>query len=316
MTLICTTWFHLPLLGYSLLLVPRLRLFVLLYLLYIKFFAKAHQSGTLPFRNDAFRTSFIWKIFASYFPLTLYRSAPLSSRRKYIFGYHPHGIALRGAIGSFAADPVGFSSLFPGITNTLLIKDDCFYQPLQREYLLATGASGVSRTSCIKHLTRGGHDERGMGRSIAITVGGSREYNIAQPGTMGVVIKIRKGFVRVAVETGADLVPVVAFGENELFDLIDTKSSSVLGVVARVWELVVGHRVAFSKGRFGVFCPHRRPLNVVVGKPIEVVQQRWEPDEKYIDQLHGEYVKQLKGLWEDWKETFGVERDVTFEIVE
>ncbi|KAL3263816.1 hypothetical protein ABHI18_001359 [Aspergillus niger] len=316
MTLLCTTWFHLPLLGYSLLLVPRLRLVVLLYIIYVKYFSKAHKSGTLPYRNDAFRTSFIWKTFASYFPLTLYRSAPLSPRRKYIFGYHPHGIALRGAMGAFAADGVGFSSLFPGLTNTLLIKDDCFYQPFQREYLLATGASGVSRTSCIKHLTRGGHDERGMGRSIAITVGGSREYNIAKPGTMGIVIKIRKGFVRVAVETGADIVPVIAFGENELFDLIDTKSSSALGLVARVWEFVVGHRVAFSKGRFGLFCPYRKPLNVVVGKPIEVVQQRWDMDEKYVDKLHETYVQELTRLWDDWKETFGVERDVRFEIVE
>lgn len=316
MTLLCTTWFHLPLLGYSLLLIPRLRLVVLLYILYIKYFSMAHKSGTLPYRNDAFRTSFVWKAFASYFPLTLYRSAPLSPRRKYIFGYHPHGVALRGAFGSFAADSVGFSSLFPGLTNTLLVKDGFFYQPFLREYLLATGASGVSRTSCIKHLTRGGHDERGMGRSIAITVGGSREYNIAKPGTMGIVIKIRKGFVRVAVETGADLVPVIAFGENELFDLIDTKSSSALGLVARAWEFAVGHKVAFSKGRFGLFCPHRKPLNVVVGKPIEVVQQRWDMDEKYVDKLHETYVQELTRLWDDWKETFGVERDVKFEIVE
>ncbi|GAB1208144.1 hypothetical protein APSETT445_006885 [Aspergillus pseudonomiae] len=277
---------------------------------------QSHQAGTLPLRNDKFRRSWIWKILISYFPLRLYRSASLSPRRKYIFGYHPHGVAIRGAVGAFAADVAGFSQLFPGITNTLLMKDSVFSQPLLREYLLSAGLSGVSRTSCIRHLTRGGHDGRGMGRAITITVGGSREYNIARPGTMGVVIKIRKGFIRVAVETGADIVPVVAFGENDIFDRVDVESKSVLRFAARLWEWCVGHKVAFSIGRFNIFCPYRKPLNVVVGNPIPVTQQRWDPDEKYINQLHQQYMRELERLWESWKDTFGTDKSVKFELVE
>ncbi|RAH51499.1 Diacylglycerol acyltransferase family [Aspergillus brunneoviolaceus CBS 621.78] len=317
MTILSNSWLFFPVLGYSLLLIPRLRLFALVYILYIKFISKAHKTGTLSLRNDRFRHSSIWKTtYANYFPLTLYRTVPLPPQRRYIFGYHPHGIALRGAIGAFAAEAADFSQLFPGITNTLLMKDSFYTTPLLREYLLSLGTSGVSRSSCIRHLTRGGHDDRGMGRAITITVGGSREYNIAKPGTMGVVVKIRKGFVRVAVQTGADLVPVIAFGENELFDRVDVNSSTALGLVARAWEFAVGHRVAFSTGRFGLFCPHRRPLNVVVGKPIEVKQQRWEPDEAYIDEVHAQYVRELGKLYDDWKETFAPNKDVKFEVVE
>ena len=298
------------------LLVPRLRLVALLYILYIKFVAKAHTTGTLPLRNDAFRTSWIWKMFASYFPLRLYRSSQLSPGKRYVFGYHPHGVAFRGAMGALAADSAGFSQLFPGITNTLLVKDDCFYQPLLREYLLGVGASGVSRSSCIRHLTKNGHDGRGMGSAITITVGGSREYNIAEPGTMGVVVKIRKGFIRVAVSTGAELVPVISFGENELFDRLDVKSSRLLTPLAKLWEWSVGHKVAFSTGRFNILCPHRKPLNVVVGKPIPVQQQRYDPDEKYIEELHFQYRVELEKLWDDWKAVFGVDRSVKFELVD
>ncbi|KAI9932647.1 hypothetical protein MW887_008896 [Aspergillus wentii] len=308
-------WFLLPTIGYSLLLIPRLRYFVLLYILYIKYLASAHKTGTSPLRNDTFRSSWFWKLYASYFPLTLYRSAPLSPKKRYIFGYHPHGIAIRGAVGAFAADGAGFSDLFPGIDNTLLMKDSSFHAPLLREYLLSLGLSGVSRSSCIKNLTRGGHDGRGMGRSITIAVGGSREYAIAQPGKMGVVVKIRKGFVRVAVETGADLVPVLSFGENELFDQVDMNSSSVGGLVARIWETYVGHKVTFALGRFGIFLPYRRPMNVVVGAPIEVKQQRWDPDQKYIDELHERYVEELGKLFGEWKDVFGVDKSVKFEVV-
>ncbi|KAE8154048.1 diacylglycerol acyltransferase-domain-containing protein [Aspergillus avenaceus] len=314
-TAICNAWFLLPLLGYGLLFVPRLRVVAFIYILYIKLIAKAHTTGQLTLRNNNFRNSWIWKTFASYFPLRLYRSAPLPPNRRYIFGYHPHGVAFRGAFGGMATEGAGFSQLFPGITNTLLMKDSAFEQPLLREYLLSSGLSGVSRKSCIRHLTKGGHDDRGMGRAITITLGGSREYSIARPGTMEVVIKIRKGFVRVAVQTGADIVPVVAFGENEIFDQ-SPMTNPVLRLFVRGWEWAVGHKVAVSTGRFNIFCPYRRPLNVVVGKPIAVKQQRWDPDQKYIDEVHERYMVELRKLWDDWKDTFGVDKAIKFEVVE
>lgn len=308
-------WFLLPTLSYGLLLVPRLRVLVLLYIIYIKLRASTHTTGMLSGRSDNFRASWLWKCFASYFPLALYRTTPLSPQKRYVFGYHPHGIALRGAIGALASDAVGFSHLFPGITNTILMKDNAFYTPLLREYLLALGMGGVSRASCINHLIRGGHDGRGMGRAITITVGGSREYAIARPGTMGVVIRIRKGFIRVAVETGADLVPVVAFGENELFSPVDVNSSLLKRLVAKVWEGFVGHPVSFATGQFGMFIPHRHPVRVVVGEPIPVVQQRWDQDEKYIDAVQEQYIAGLRSVYDDWKGVFG-DSSIKFEIIE
>lgn len=314
-SLLCNALFVLPTLAYAALLIPRIRLFTLLYTIYIKFFAKAHTTGTLSLRSDSFRTSWVWELYSSYFPLTLYRTAPLSPQKKYIFGYHPHGVALRGAIGALASDAAGFSYLFPGITNTLLMKDTAFFTPLLREYLLASGLGGVSRGSCVKHLIRGGHDGRGMGRAITITVGGSREYAIAKPDTMGIVIRIRKGFIRVAVETGADLVPVIAFGENELFSPVDVNSSLLKKGIAKIWEGFVGHPVSFSTGRFGMFIPYRKPVRVVVGEAIPVVQQRFEQDEKYVDSLQEKYIDGLRGLYEDWKGVFG-DSAIKFEIVE
>lgn len=314
-SLLCNAWFLFPVIGYGLLLIPRLRVLVLLYIIYIKFRANAHTTGTLSRRNDWLRTSWICNLFVSYFPLALYRTAPLSPQKRYIFGYHPHGIALRGAMGAFAFEAAGFSHLFPGITNTLLMKDQAFRVPLLREYLLAAGLGGVSRGSCINHLIRGGHDGRGMGRAITITVGGSREYAIARPGTMGIVIRIRKGFIRVAVETGADLVPVAAFGENDLFAPVDMNSSLLKRGIAKIWESFVGHPVTFATGRWGMFVPYRHPVRVVVGEPIPVVQQRFEQDEKYIDSLQEKYIEGLRGIYNDWKGVFG-DSSIEFEIIE
>ncbi|KAL4866961.1 hypothetical protein BDV12DRAFT_198689 [Aspergillus spectabilis] len=314
-TFISNTWFLLPIAGYSLLLIPHIRILALIYIIHIKFLSNAHKT-TSRSRSKWFRSSLLWQLHASYFPIKLYRSAPLSPRKKYVFGGHPHGIACHGLVGAFSADATGFEELFPGIKNTMLVKDQMFTTPLLREYLFFRGQSGVSRDSCIQHLTRGGHDLRGMGKAITISVGGSREYRIAKPGTMGIVIKIRKGFIRLAVETSADLVPVLVFGENDLFAPLEIQPWSVKGFIAWAWEKAVGHKVAFSLGRFNIFCPFRRPLHVVVGKPIEVKQQRFDVKEEYVEELQAKYVDELRAIWENWRNTFEEDVSVKFEIVE
>ncbi|KAL4935827.1 hypothetical protein BDV06DRAFT_233922 [Aspergillus oleicola] len=313
-TFISNTWFILPIAGYSLLLIPHIRILALIYILHIKFFSNAHKTTNKG--SKWFRSSSLFKLHASYFPIKLYRSAILSPRKKYVFGGHPHGIAAHGLVSAFSADASGFKELFPGIKNTMLVKDAFFTSPFLREYVLWRGQGGVSKDSCIQHLTRGGYDLRGMGKAITISVGGSREYNIARPGTMGLVVKIRKGFIRVAIETGADLVPVLVFGENDLFAPVSIDKFSLKGLVKWAWEKAVGHKVAFSLGRFSLFCPFRRPLHVVVGRPIEVRQQRFDVQEEYVEELQGRYINELKSIWANWRDTFEESASVKFEIVE
>ena len=61
--------------------------------------------------------------------------------------------------------------------------------------------------------------------------------------------------------------------------------------------------------------PYRRPVNVVVGRPIKVVKQK-EVDEEYMNEVHGLYIKELERIWEEWKDTFAKERKGELEIVE
>lgn len=63
--------------------------------------------------------------------------------------------------------------------------------------------------------------------------------------------------------------------------------------------------------------PYRRPLNVVVGKPVKVVRQSGgKPDESYMDEIHELYVKELERIWEEWKDVFARDRKGELEIVE
>lgn len=301
--------------------VPLFWPLLLPYLVYIFFFSRASTSGTLSGRSDFLRSHRVWSLYASYFPAHLHRSVPLSPTRKYIFGYHPHGIIAHGAFAGFATEALGFSRLFPKITNTLLTLDSNFLIPFYREYILAMGLASVSRESCQNLLTKGGSDGKGMGRAITIVIGGARESLEAQPHSMRLILKQRKGFIKLAINTGADLVPVLAFGENDLYDQVRSDQHPLIHRFQMLVKRTLGFTLPLFHAR-GVFnydvglMPYRRSLNVVVGRPIQVDERaRQKINDGYVNELHARYVDELVRLWEQWKDVFAKDRASEIQII-
>ncbi|EMD90881.1 hypothetical protein COCC4DRAFT_50058 [Bipolaris maydis ATCC 48331] len=299
--------------------IPLLWPILLPYTVYV-LFSDAGTSGELSLRSEWFRRLPVWSLFASYFPARLHRSQELEPTRKYIFGYHPHGIISHGAFAAFATEALGFSQLFPGITNTLLTLDSNFRYPIYREYALRLGMASVSRESCENILSKGGQNGEGMGRAITIVVGGAAESLDARPGEIKLVLRRRKGFVKLAIRTGADLVPVLSFGENDIYDQVDTESHPYIHKFQLLIKKFMGFTVPIFHAR-GVFnydvgmMPYRRPINIVVGRPIRVVQNE-HPNNDYIDQVHQQYVDELMRIWNEHKDTFARNRTGELEIVE
>ncbi|KAF9692412.1 hypothetical protein EKO04_009676 [Ascochyta lentis] len=299
--------------------IPLLWPILLPYTVYV-LFSNAGTSGELSFRSERLRRLKVWSLFASYFPARLHRSQELEPTRKYIFGYHPHGIISHGAFAAFATEALGFSQLFPGITNALLTLDSNFRYPIYREYALRLGMASVSRESCENILSKGGHNGEGMGRAITIVVGGARESLDARPGVIRLVLRRRKGFVKMAIRTGADLVPVLAFGENDIYDQVDSESHPLLHKFQMLVKKVMGFTVPIFHAR-GIFnydvgmMPYRRPINIVVGKPIRVVQDK-HPSPEYMDDVHEQYIDELMRLWHEHKDTFAKQRTGELEIIE
>ncbi|KAK7741954.1 diacylglycerol O-acyltransferase 1 [Diatrype stigma] len=299
---------------------------LLIYLLHL-LTSKAATDGSLSYRWEWFRKNYFWHLFAEYFPAKLHKTCDLPPTRKYIFGYHPHGIISHGAWAAFATDALGFSEKFPGITNSLLTLDSNFRVPIYRDYILSMGVRSVSKESIINILTKGGDNGEGMGRGVTVVVGGARESLEAQPGHLRLILRERKGFIKIAVRTGADLVPVLCFGENELYDQLPPGEHPLVHrlqmFVLKVWKFTL----PFMHGR-GIFnydvglMPYRHPLNIVVGAPIKVEQQPIVAggsgaidQQEYIDRLHGLYVDELVQLWERYKDEFAPERKGNLEFL-
>lgn len=299
--------------------IPLLWPILLPYTIYC-LFSNAGTSGELAFRSDRLRRLPVWSLFASYFPARLHRSQELEPTRKYLFGYHPHGIISHGAFAAFATEALGFSQLFPGITNSLLTLDSNFRYPIYREYALRLGMASVSSESCVNILSKGGQNGEGMGRAITIVVGGAAESLDAHPGKISLVLQKRKGFVKMAIRTGADLVPVLAFGENDIYEQLDTDKHPYVHKLQLLVKKVMGFTVPIFHAR-GIFnydvgmMPYRRPINIVVGRPIRVVQDK-EPDNAHINRVHEKYVTELMRLWNEHKDTFAKDRRGELELVE
>lgn len=172
------------------------RCFLLLYLGWAFLIDKdtPHKGGRFfPF----LRRLTIWKHYTEFFPLTLIKTHELDPKKNYIFGCHPHGVISFGVSGNFASEATGFSKLFPGVITHLLTLDIQFKFPLFRDWCMAMGICPVSKES-IRHILT----NMGAGHSCVIVVGGASEALEARPGNFKLVLKNRKGFVKMALKTG------------------------------------------------------------------------------------------------------------------
>ncbi|RPB12045.1 diacylglycerol acyltransferase [Morchella conica CCBAS932] len=318
-------------LFWFLLAIPLTWPILLPYLLYC-LFSEAHLDGSAPRRRSPFLRSLpLWRLYTDYFPLKLHATTALDPAKNYIFTYHPHGIISHGAFGHFCTEhTTGFEALFPGITNTLLTLDSNFRVPFYRDFLLLMGLASVSRRSC-EALLRGEAAPRpsspnstpasscslqqqytapsGGGRAITIVLGGARESLEAIPGRMALVVKRRRGVLKIAIRENAGLVPVLSFGENELYEQVVPAGGGVVARLQMFVKRVAGFTVPLFHAR-GVFnydvglLPYRREVNTVVGRPVFPRAQMESPRDGDVEELQERYLAELRRLWEEHKDVY------------
>lgn len=255
-------------------------------------------------RSNWVRSWTLFKWSAAYFPLKLIKTHDLHPSKNYILACHPHGVMCQSHFVNFASEGTGFGELFPGIKSYLSVLSGQFMFPIFREYFLLSGSVEVSRESIEWILTK-----EGTGNAVAIMIGGAVEALEAHPGSLKLKINARKGFCRMALKHGASLVPVYAFGENELFEQIPNPQGSLVRRFQNFLTHVLGFSPALFHGR-GIFnysfglLPFRKPVNTVVGAPIDVEQVE-NPTQEQIDELHRNYCTALNDLFETHKLKYG-----------
>ncbi|XP_070699440.1 2-acylglycerol O-acyltransferase 3b isoform X1 [Pempheris klunzingeri] len=251
----------------------------------------------------------VWEHLRDFFPIKLVKTAELNPNKNYVLGCHPHGIMSAGAFTCFSTESCGFIEAFPGVRATLAILAGLFRIPLFREYIMAAGLCPVSKPS-LAHLL----SKSGKGNAVVIVIGGAAESLASSPGVNTVVMRQRKGFVRVALEFGADLVPVYSFGENELFQQVIFSEGSLGRRLQDLFKKIMGFAPCLFVGERMAFLPYRSPITTVVGSPIPVPKSV-SPTEEEVDHYHKLYMEALSKLFHEHKVSCGLSESHKLQII-
>ncbi|KAI9014227.1 diacylglycerol acyltransferase-domain-containing protein [Hyaloraphidium curvatum] len=298
-----------------------IRILFLLYCVWI-YIDEAPFRGARPLRWV--RHSSLAKWFVDYYPVQTIKTVDLDPNENYLFGYHPHGVLGFGAWATFATAMTGFEESFPGITPHLCTLNVNFRTPFGREWLLAHGVISADKKSILNTW------KKGKGQSVTLVIGGAEEASVAKPGTFDLVLNKRLGFVKLALSQGVSIVPCFAFGENELFEVITNPTvdkverlnlfpglgcphgALPLPQISNFFKKTFGFTTPLIHGR-GIFTynygilPRRRPIHVVVGKPIATPKTE-NPSDELVRQYHKQYQDGLKEIFDEWKERLSPKR--------
>jgi len=220
----------------------------------------------------------------------------LPPTKNYIFAEFPHGTFPMGPVLAATLIP----KMFPGVKIYSLAANILFKIPFYRHFMCLLGSQPADKKHFNALISEG---------SVAIVVGGIAEMFMQYETKEQVLLSRRKGFVRLALQNGVDIVPVFHFGNSRVLS-IGPKS---LIEFCRKMRISVGIMV----GRWGLPIPRPHPIYMVVGRAVKVEAPVSPNDPEFpqaVDELHSRVVEELTRLYDEHKVEFGW-KDRPLEVV-
>jgi 2-acylglycerol O-acyltransferase 2 len=234
----------------------------------------------------------------------------LRAGRPYILGYEPHSVIpfFMAAFSEYAAD----ASTPPGLAySRISVSSAGFLVPVMRHLWYWLGCRPVSKP-VVKDLLA-------KGSSVLLCPGGVRECMYMQPGTEVAYLRKRHGFIKLALEHKAPLVPVFAFGQSDLFSYCRPFIDFPKGMIPRRFIVKVARRIGFAPmvawGVYGTPMPRRVPLTIVVGRPIEIPALKSTDDadkisEELIEVYLEKFIGELQRVFDTYKVKAGYPKEI------
>ena len=234
---------------------------------------------------------------------------PLDPKKAYLFAMSPHGVF--GVCRAFSGGSL-WRKLYPGIAARWASFGAAFFIPGVREFSLCCGCLDASRSVLTRAIKRG--------ENIILLPGGEKEMMRTDGASTEtqLVINDRKGFVRLAVTHGMELVPGFCFGEKWVHDtvLLPKPVRSYLYKRFRLAGVLL-------KGRWWTFLgklhkPDGTPIRMgfVWGKPIPMLAEDDELSfEERVDKVHAQYMAAVQDLFERHKARFGYSSEERLALV-
>ena len=187
--------------------------------------------------------------------LSRWTAARGDGAKQYVVAIHPHGLAIFSRTFWLTERVAFLARPWRMIGATAL-----FYIPIVREFTLLFGAVGADRATFEAML--------GTGANVVVYPGGLDEAN-DDTASSAIAIRTRKGFVRLAVKHGVDVLPMFCFGELEAVGAVRPLPRGLSDFLRRKLRV----STTLFVGRFGLFVPRRVPFDLCVGAPISVAKR-------------------------------------------
>jgi len=133
-------------------------------------------------------------------------------------------------------------------------------------------------------------------RHLFLLPGGVAEVFESTVGHNAIVFKNRRGLVKLALETGSDLLPCYVFGGTDFYHNLAT-GTNILARISR--KMKAGVTVFW--GWFGLPLPFLPKVTLCVADPIRVEKVEGEIPKELIDSIHKKYIETIVELFEKYK---------------
>lgn len=143
--------------------------------------------------------------------------------------------------------------------------------------------------------------------TIGISTGGVAEVFETNSSDECILLRERVGLIKLAIRTGADLVPCYIFGNTSLYRCWAGEGIPGLPrLLERFSRKVAGFATIAFWGRFGMPIPFRAPLLAVTGKAIPTHHLKCEePTEEQLLQVQNQLIDDMQRLFEQYKGLYG-----------
>tara|TARA_B100001769_G_C22049513_1_gene564158 strand:- start:186 stop:1262 length:1077 start_codon:yes stop_codon:yes gene_type:complete len=252
----------------------------LLYLPYYLEFSEFKGNRKLNLYNPLIKfAAMIFKSFGYYEIIN--NNNIIDNNKQYLLAIYPHGIIPVGSIGCFVLP------ICKNIKNTIPIllgnnihtgvASFCFYIPLLRDLFLFVGAIDCSKPIIEKFIKNN--------YSIALFVGGAEEAKFSGYGNTNIIVKSRKGFLKLALENNLTIVPIYTFGNNNIYKSYDKDFYNIFYYFKRITG------IWFPRGKIILT---KNNFVSVIGKEINV-------NNNDILELQTKYINNLNEVFEKYK---------------
>ena len=198
--------------------------------------------------------------------------------------------------------PHGLLAVTPGIHNAYRITSpeykptkfavaNIFHLfPFVRDWMKITHAISADYPAIKKTLA----DE-----SVSIVLGGAKEMHLSNGKNLKLVIRERTGVFKLALQTGTPLVPILTYGESELFPTLDNSFYACFReFVYDMWKLPAPLPTITSVENWLALWDGPLPqVTSYLGKPV-YVKKIENPTSAHIEKLRGIYIQRVQDLFD------------------